>query len=550
MDRRDFADYKEKDWDEKFEEWKKKKEARAQKIEKTIEKKVEGLGKGVERSVDEVEREIEEVERRIKEYSKKTPRYIKVLKVLAVLIPVIIILYIIAANFLVNQGFEYSYDIGGTEDSAKSYLTPAERVSLVADDGVTYRNLTGGLVYFEIPVARGVETVDVEVKFKDNFPKKDGRFELGAKDQEDWHYLYKKLYNPAIDLTNYSYKGKVYRLNTNLPLVDETGLRNLNDITIASDEFTPVPNEVDDYSKTETVIGETLRGKHVFYVYASQDLKIEVEKQDINWYEGSDELFITLWDSDGVLVDMTQIGDDGITDANKTLGQKQSATLQVTGLNEGAYRLELSDFDGLITQIKINSNKIVTDKVFLAGNAIYGVETKESKLFFDYNKNVNFKLMTAHAAGFQKILINKDGNVEPYNYDVEDVPVYKEFEAGDYEVTFPKNDITVESPEYFAFTRDGYFRPWKQKVIPTNSLRWLMESADYLISDYTPPMKDGDWLIASASFDIEKDKLFITEDGKLSMVFNVPHLAKNETKDYVISIDWIKIKVTKPGVFR
>jgi len=53
---------------------------------------------------------------------------------------------------------------------------------------------------------------------------------------------------------------------------------------------------------------------------------------------------------------------------------KQKIVLKASGLNEGVYRLELSDFDGLVTNLKINSNKVVAEKVFLADNEIYGAE--------------------------------------------------------------------------------------------------------------------------------------------------------------------------------
>jgi len=550
-------DYREKNWDEKFEQWKHKRENEKSKSEdgahplalnsfgREIKESVERIEKSAEKTVEEVEEEIKEVEKGIKEYEKSRPRHVKVFRFLAVLIPVLIVLYLISANFLVAQDFEYTYNLG---ESGENYLTPAERVSQSAsDNGVSYKNLTGGLVYFDVPIARGAENVNVEVKFKDNFPE-NAKLSLGARDQEEWHYLYKGLYNPLIDLGSYEHKGRVYRLNDNLPLVDEVGLENLDGVTIASEDFTPTMNKVDDYENSEIEINVTLRGKHVFYIYASQELEVEVEKRDINWYEGSDELFIMLYDSDGVLVEMTQIGDDGVVDASKALGKKQKIVLKASGLNEGVYRLELSDFDGLVTNLKINSNKVVAEKVFLADNEIYGAETKESKLYFDYTKNVTLKLTTYHKEGLQKILFNHGGNVEGFSFDVEDAAVYKKVAEGNYEVTFTKNDIVIESPEYFAFTPSGYFRPFRQKVVSVSSPEWVMDSADYLITDYAVPQKEGDWIIASTDFDIAKENLFVTEKGILSFVFNTPHLAEAGS-NYTIPVDWIKIKVHKPGVF-
>ena len=69
-----------------------------------------------------------------------------------------------------------------------------------------------------------------------------------------------------------------------------------------------------------------------------------------------------------------------------------------------------------------------------------------------------------------------------------------------------------------------------------------------MITDYAVPQKEGDWIIASTDFDIAKENLFVTEKGILSFVFNTPHLAEAGS-NYTIPVDWIKIKVHKPGVF-
>lgn len=571
---------REKDYDERFKEWKKthkrgswkdreiKGDVRQAKddvdlsflkgVEKKAEGVVEGLGEGVGRTVEEVEREIEEVEKRIEEYGGALlsvpqdkefggkPMYVRVLRVLAVLIPVAIILYLVSANFLVAQDFEYVYDIGSSE--SEGHLTPAERISEVVFEGEeNYRELTGHLVYFDVPVARGAERVSVRVRIGDNFPE-DGKISLGARNDEEWSYFYKNLYNPGLDVGGYDFSGRVYRLNENLEVVDEAGLAGMEGITIASNSYEPVVNEIDDYSKEETEIELSLRGKHEFYVYAEEYLEVYVEKQDINWYEGSDELIVVLYDLDGRVVELLQLGDDGVVDDSKEREAKQSGTLRAGGLAEGVYRLEFSDFDGLITKIRVNSNKIVADKVFLADNEIYGVDTKPSRLYFDYDKIVKMRFITYHEAGLQRILFNKNGGVSAFNFDIEDEPVFREVSAGSYMVTFQKNDLVVESPEYFAFTEDGYFRPWKQKVVSVNSPEWIMDSVDYLITDYVAPEREGDWMIVETEFDLEEDGLWVNEQGELSLVFNVPHLGQ-EGSNYTIPVDWIKVQVHKPGVW-
>src|SRR3989344_5319348 len=138
----------------------------------------------------------------------KQPTIIVIIKVLVVLIPLIIISYLLYTNFLASQEFTYYYDIGSKEDASKSYLVPLNRVSEpINTDGITYRNLTSQLVYFNVPIAKGSESIIVETKFQDNFPEKQ-KFMIGAKDQEDWHYSYNLIYNPTIEklIEKYPYK--------------------------------------------------------------------------------------------------------------------------------------------------------------------------------------------------------------------------------------------------------------------------------------------------------------------------------------------------------
>ncbi|MBU1051264.1 MAG: hypothetical protein KJ718_01780 [Nanoarchaeota archaeon] len=475
---------------------------------------------------------------------RKEPGHINILRAFVWLIPIVIIVYLVFSNFIVNHEFVYVYDLG---DEGEKYLTPAERVSDVLSVGeINYRELTRGLVYFDVEIPRGGEKVFVNVRLKDNFPE-GGKISIGAKDEEEWHYLYNLIFNPNLDLSAYDSVDRVYRINPELELLGLEELKLQDGVIVAAEDFEPIANYVEDYSKEETVIDLSLRGGHVFYVYAEDYLDIEFKKQDLNWYEGSDELRIVLYDLQGRVMEFTEIQDDGETEKTSKLGAMQSEFLVAVGLERGVYKLEFSDFDGLIREIKINTNKIVAEKVFLADNSLYGLETRQSRLYTDYDLERTLKFLTYHEAGLQKIFFN-NGQSEMFDFSIEDEPAYRKIGPGKYMLTFLKNDIVVESPEYFAFTEEGYFHPWKQKVVPANRDSWVFENVDYLVTDYKQPVEDGDWIIVGTEFDIAEDGLFV-KDNKLSLVFNVPHLSKDETKNYTIPVDWIEIKVFKPGAF-
>lgn len=517
----------------------------------TKSKKQENILKKAEQAIIKEEKTIKKEAEEVAHFIKE-PKHIRILKILVIIAVLGIILYLITVNFLISRDFNYFYDIGSAEDAKKPYLTPLNRISDIFDDsGADYRNLISPLVYFDVLIPRGAESVRIEARIKDNFPE-NSVMSLGAKDQEVWHYNYHSIYNPALNhLSEFPKKENVYLVNPNLYLLTPEELKYERDIVVATDKlYTPLTNTIADYQEKETIINTSLRGGHTAYIYAAGDLNLEIKKQDINWYEGSDELEISLYDANNNLIANTTIADDGETGVkNKKTAQVQEGVLQATNLKEGVYKLEFKDFDGLIREIKINTNKIVFDKVFLADNSIYNVDTKPSKIYLKSNRDEQLDLITYHAAGIQKIDYIKEGKKNVFDFYQEDAPLYMNLTKGDYEFTIPQNDIIFSGMPYFAFSKENYFEPFKQKVISIkNDFEWLKNNVDYIVTDYKPPELNEGWLIAETEFDIEKDGLFV-KDNKLSVVFNIPHLSKEPYLEYTIPIDWINITVHKSGLF-
>ena len=56
------------------------------------------------------------------------------------------------------------------------------------------------------------------------------------------------------------------------------------------------------------------------------------------------------------------------------------------------------------------------------------------------------------------------------------------------------------------------------------------------------------WIITTQEIDLIETKPYLSE-GRASFMINIPHLAQEEYSNYSIPIDWIKIKVYKPGEF-
>ncbi len=526
------------DWDGKYKQWKEDR------------KKRELTGFQVKQSSfpQTIAEEVKEIEEKAFDYITE-PKHLKILKIIALLIPLLIIGYLIYSNFIVSKQFNYFYDIGA---QGEQYLTPLTRVSAAVTENSTYRNLTSGLVYFDVPIPRGAEKVDIQIRFKDNFPEVK-TMSLGAKDQEVWHYNYHSIYNPSLNnLSQFPRRGNVYLINPELYLVNPQELIYERDIIVAADKkYTPLPNIVSDYEGESTVINTSLRGGHTAFIYIEGDLILEVKKQDINWYEDSDELEVSLYDLENNLISNMTIVDDGITNiSNKNVSVIQNGTLQANNLKEGVYKIEFSDFDGLIREIKINTNKIVFTKLYLADSTVYNLQRKSSLIYTEAKRNENLELLTYHREGIQDITYLENGKNKSFNFSQEDKPLYLDLAQGTYEFKIPNNDLVLSGTSYLAFSKKNYFEPFKQKVVPIkNDIKWLKENVDYLITDYEVPASDSGWFIAEGEFDIKEEKLFI-KNNKLNFVLNTPHLSQDGFQNNTIPIDWINITVHKPGVLK
>lgn len=487
-----------------------------------------------------------------------------ILKVLIILIPLIFLEYILYSNFLMTQNVENFYDIGSEKDN---YLSPVGRISdKMTELGVNYRNITNNLVYFDIPIPEHSETVNVSVKFKDNFPE-NSEFSLGAKDQEDWHYTYNILYRPTIEklMEKYPYEKQddlmLFKLN------EKAGNYSIHDfytnppsVNLATDQNIIIPDfKIPDYQPREFEIKTALRGSQIFYIYIKGNFELEVEKADLNWYEedekGEDTLTMNLYDLNKTLIASETIKDDGEEEKNpdKDNLDTQSKKLSVSNLKEGVYKLELkNNGDMLITNIKLNQDKIILSQPYFPAQseAYFNDFEEKSKVYFKAIEPITLTAQTDHDyAADQTLKIN--------NFELEIKKKSKEYSInlpaydGFYELTSKKNDVRIKGPEFFSFSQDSWFDPFKGKNIELKQdIDYLEKNADYVLTRYNPVKDLGDgWKLAETSFEISD--LYIKANN-LNLLFNAPHLAENkpETNKLYIAIDWINATVHKPALLK
>ena len=299
------------------------------------------------------------------------------------------------------------------------------------------------------------------------------------------------------------------------------------------------------------VINTALRDASTFWTYITNgSLKLEVTKQDLNWYEGPDELKVEVYSFDGELVGSTIISDDGDEDKSMEGGPLQAENLEISGLQEGAYRIDFKcDGDLLIRQIKVNQQRFVVSKrVNLIGrNPLYfekALPFDPVSLYLRDFRGNELRFFTAHTTGLQNISIS--GN--SLERQIEVSKINEEFntnlEPGSYRLTVPRQDIVIMSDDYFSFTPDSFFLPKRCEVLDLKyDLSWVRGNTDYMIvdyKDYAAPVEDNGWLVAQARWNGED---LLIKDNKLSFHFSVPHLDQVDNQEKVIPIDWIEIKL-------
>ena len=226
--------------------------------------------------------------------------------------------------------------------------------------------------------------------------------------------------------------------------------------------------------------------------------------------------------------------------------KEQVGSLKVKGLQEGTYRLEITNNgDVLIKKISINQNKIVTNHLFLADNELYKTKAKPVKLFTKGNKPIIFK--TLHKEGIQEIKVNDD----ILKIEEQDREFNYKFKTSDNvfkEVVTEKNDIIIKSTNFFSFSEESYFEPLKYNIVPlTHDNEWLENNVDFILTTYKLPKKeDNNWVLGATEFysgDLYKN------NNKINMAINIPHLLKESSKNELVSIDWIKVTIFKEGIF-
>jgi hypothetical protein len=352
----------------------------------------------------------------------------------------------------------------------------------------------------DVDVPRSFDAVDVTVEY-DN---PDHPFvEFGVvTSQEPWAVALYPMENRIIDEALLTWDRKeradgliVLQRSPTYESVDAFVDHPPTDMAVGIYQYTLTPEYHDaNYTPQEgqVVIDRLLRGRHTFITYIKDEtLHAEFDLRDMNREFNDDTVTARVYHADELIVEQI-LADDGVTSATGALSEKRTLTIDLTGLPEAAYRIELIATDDIvIEQLRTAQHKfVVQNHLFVINNEEYRsafpeINTDATTVSVSAEK---LTVHSDHATGVQEITIGEEQlaiakTSAPHIWvrpQESDVPAYRR-------LTTPKNDVIVDTKGFFAFTEDSFFDP-NYGIEQMNETTTLDELDAILYRNYDSPI--------------------------------------------------------------
>lgn len=395
-------------------------------------------------------------------------------------------------------------------------------------------------------ITKPIEGVWVNLKFKGN-PKE---VKIGVRGSEKEKYQYLPLYNQILNSlfwdqttsggTTFWQREKKYQdiagLVSKPPISDE-----IKTASYFFDQSEMAIKENDSSSQSNLIIEKTLRGTHTLMIRVEKmPFILNIEKQDDNAYVGTDELLIQVFKNNKKIVEK-KITDDGVTEINGLRMAPQSEKINIDNLPFGVYKVVLSDLsngaDVRIKKIKTNQSALVfASHLFLYDYQPTNLWTNSMVINMPIVNKDNIQI--AKLDDETNLDISKPGRV--YEFDLRSLETKKNQEV--HKISLEKNPLIIDGDGYFSFSKDSFFNPEPIKTVDLSTVSDISK-IDYIIADYQPVKKDGEWYTAQAYFD---PKDIVIDGDKLYFSLESPGLSGYSGE---IVIDSLEVTVKKPGWF-
>jgi hypothetical protein len=464
-------------------------------------------------------------------------------RIIAIGLSLVLIAFIVIVN---SVPFNISRNYSSTKPNTLM-LTPKNRINNIS--GISQQ--TGNLIYFNSKMPFKFDEAKVKVKFKNTSLQQ--QILLGYRDQNEWHYNAQALDSPLLDKLSWSKIGNgpyLYQKTATYKTTDDF-LKNppQNKIVGTSaykgEELLKSNTIIPNYqpSTTNTSINVPLRGKTTMYVYLNHEpFNMSFTKQDLNWHSDPDAVKISVYKSKDKVFDAT-IDDDGNDTDNQRPGFSQTVNIKNPGPGlpeSGVYKILIdAPEDSIITNITTNLHKIAFEgPLYVADNhEVYGgiVKTNPTRLV------TNAQSISFRSEHKQSQIANVDNQVVKITKPGQTFTAKNTNPAAN--ITIPASDMIINGSGYFAFSADQFFIPIPYKILPINSAEDIAQ-ADYVLTDYKTPKREGEWLVAEREFDLHDAAM---QKGQLSWLINAPGLKENKR---TVEYKQIDMTLTKKGWFK
>jgi hypothetical protein len=416
-------------------------------------------------------------------------------------------------------------------------LVPESRISGVetASDETPYRTIMSEPVNFDVKVPRSFDTVEVGVKYNGNAKI----FEIGGlASRQTWTNIMQPAENTIIDnlkwtrvaangLTLYERKPDFATIEdfvSKMPRIGVATYRAYGYPETKPPKYYP-SGKVEDYKVA-------FRGATTIKVYLENEkLNFLFKMQDLNRSVGTD-VFTAVATLNGTELARGVLNDDGNASSDGKLSAINDLRLYTDKLYTGVVTINLPAPDDIVFRETITPQTkfVFINHLYLADNVGYSAEPAAASLVSNGKK---ISATTSHATSFQTIKIGasslaiNDMNTPFVAYTGTGV-------GGTMPIISPAGDLRLETAGLFAFTADNFWQPAPPELTAESDVD--KDGINYILTSYVPPLHNGIWRTALASFDF--NRLAPAADRSVNFILSLP--GKTAADDFnVAEIDVI-----------
>lgn len=458
---------------------------------------------------------------------------------------IIVAIFILVWLAIIPSGkTAYSTNFKGLNDFI-SQLTPKERI-VAEKDGT--QDIIGDPAYFSLRTSRQFNQAKLTVKFKvdPNLPI----VEAGVStDGRTWQYDLQPLYNAKLEglMKNWSvlWEGDTMLLQRtkqfatindflkNPPPVEKIALYNYN---LKADYLLP------DYQPrlATSTMCRPLVGAYQFYTYIkNENLSDDFVFQDLNKNMDPDPIDVYVYYRDK-LIDSEHLDDDGVVIDSAVQRPWRQLIVDLANLPEGVYKIVVRVNGDIVTRtITTGQSKMAFINTLALADA---PEVSCGRNLFTDGQIIS--VQTSHPDKLGIINIIKGNSAASSSEELNVDQAYKIFTASDLspqgsQIVLANDGISISGDGLFSFDSSQMIDP-RIKEVDAN-FNADIEGIDYVLSSYVPPTKQGDWLSATANFDLSN--VFRVWD-KYYFIISVPGLTVDDGTSDKVRIKEMKVDLT------